>query len=120
MSDLQELETNPEAKNMGALVHAVSFAGYIIPLGSVLGPLIVWLMKRDEFAFANECGKSCLNFKISVMLYAFVCMLLMFVGVGFILIGALALFDIVCTILAIIRATEGKVYQYPMSIKFLK
>ncbi len=47
MTDQAQALTQDE-KNMGIVVHVASFAGYIIPFGSILGPLIVWLMQRDE------------------------------------------------------------------------
>lgn len=109
-----------EEKNMGLAVHAASFAGYLIPLGNILGPLIVWLMKRDEMPFVNDCGRNCLNFKLSMFIYFLISFVLMFVGIGFLLLGALAIVDIVLTVIAIIKASEGKSYQYPLSIQFLK
>ncbi|WP_434930864.1 DUF4870 domain-containing protein [Shewanella sp. HL-SH5] len=127
MEDLQpsnqsshQSSNDKQARDTGVLVHASSFAGYVIPMGSILGPLIVWLMKRDEFEFANQCGKNCLNFKISLFIYVCISVVLMFVGIGFLLLGALALLDIICTIIAIMKATEGVAYQYPLTIKFLK
>ncbi|RTR27719.1 DUF4870 domain-containing protein [Shewanella atlantica] len=105
---------------MGIVVHVASFAGYIIPFGSILGPLIVWLMQRDEIKFVDECGRNCLNFKISMMIYVMIGFVLMFVGIGFILVGFLAVFDIVVTIIAAMKASEGICYKYPMTIKFIK
>ncbi|RTR37409.1 DUF4870 domain-containing protein [Shewanella canadensis] len=104
---------------MGIVVHVASFAGYIIPFGSVLGPLIVWLMQR-EIPFVDECGRNCLNYKISMMIYVMISVVLMFVGIGFILVGFLAVLDIVLTIIAAMKASEGICYKYPLSIKFLK
>jgi len=109
-----------DEKNMGIAVHLASFAGYLIPFGSILGPLIVWLMKRDELPFVDSCGRNCLNFKISVAIYMVVSAILMLIGIGFILLAMLAIADIVLTIIAAIKASEGKVYQYPMSINFIK
>ncbi|MCL1067745.1 DUF4870 domain-containing protein [Shewanella olleyana] len=109
-----------EARDMGLLVYAASFAGYIIPLGSIIGPLIVWLMKRDEFEFVNECGKNCINFKLSLLIYVIISSILAIVGIGFILLMALALADIICTIIAIIKAGEGVAYRYPLTINFIQ
>lgn len=109
-----------DEKNMGIAVHLASFAGYLIPFGSIVGPLIVWLMKRDELPFVDSCGRNCLNFKISVAIYMVVSAILMLIGIGFILLAMLAIADIVLTIIAAIKASEGKVYQYPMSINFIK
>lgn len=106
--------------NMGILVQVASFAGYLIPFGSVIGPLIVWLMKRDEIPFVDECGRNCLNFKISMIIWVMISCVLMFVGIGFILIGLLAIVDIVLTIIAAMKASEGISYKYPLSITFIK
>ncbi|NRD71954.1 DUF4870 domain-containing protein [Shewanella sp. VB17] len=105
---------------MGIVVHASSFAGYMIPFGSILGPLVVWLMKRDEIAFVDDCGRHCLNFKLSLMIYMMISGILMFIGIGFIMMGILVILDIVFTIIAVMKASEGISYQYPMSINFIK
>lgn len=111
---------NQDEKNIAMILHGASFAGYMIPMGNILGPLIVWLMKRDEMPFVNACGKNCLNFKISLLIYALISGVLAFIGIGFLLLAAIGLLDIVVTIIAIVKASEGKVYQYPLTIKFLK
>ncbi len=118
MTEYEELSRDD--KNMAVAVHLASFSGYLIPLGSILGPLIVWLMKRDEIAFVDQCGRNCLNFKISILVYALICMILMFIGIGFFLFGILAIFDIVVTIIAAMKASEGICYRYPMAISFFK
>ncbi|ABV89432.1 DUF4870 domain-containing protein [Shewanella pealeana] len=109
-----------DEKNMGVLVHLASFSGYLVPLGSILGPLIVWLMKRDEFPFVESCGRNCLNFKISMIIYFIISGILMLVGIGFIVFGLLAIFDIIVTIIAAIKASEGESYKYPLTINFIK
>lgn len=106
-------------KDFGLLVYASSFIGYLVPLGSILGPLIIWLMKREESAFVDQCGRSCVNFKLSLLIYLIISGVLVLVGIGFILLILLAILDLVCTVLAIIKASEGKVYHYPLTIKFI-
>ncbi|MGS0674142.1 DUF4870 domain-containing protein [Shewanella sp. 0m-4] len=109
-----------DEKNMGIIVQVASFSGYLVPFGSILGPLIVWLMKRDEFPLVESCGRNCLNFKISMLIYVTVSAILMLVGIGFILIALFAIADIVFTIIAIIKASEGESYKYPLTINFIK
>ena len=116
----QDPALSQDERNMGIAVQVSSFAGYIIPFGSILGPFIVWLMKRDEMPFVDECGRNCINFKISLMIYMMISAVLMLVGIGFLLIGVLAIIDIVFTIIAAMKASEGVSYKYPMTIKFLK
>jgi uncharacterized Tic20 family protein len=116
----QDPALSQDERNMGIAVQVSSFAGYIIPFGSILGPFVVWLMKRDEMPFVDECGRNCINFKISLMIYMMISAVLMLVGIGFLLIGVLAIVDIVFTIIAAMKASEGVSYKYPMTIKFLK
>lgn len=106
-------------KDFGLLVYASSLLGYVVPLGSILGPLILWLMKREESAFVDQCGRSCLNFKLSLLIYVIISGILFLVGIGFIFLIVLGILDFVCTILGMIKASEGQVYRYPLTIKFL-
>lgn len=121
-----------------------------IRLGFILGPLVVWLIKKDESPFVNRHGKAALNFQISMILYGalligfgFVCLTAVlnadrgrFSGeqliVGpwrldaalvtplFLLIASLALFDLVCVIVGAVRANKGREYRYPLAIPFIR
>jgi len=108
-----------ESKNVATLCHLVSFSGYVIPLGGVLGPLIVWLLKRKESDFVDFHGKESVNFQISILIYTIVSVLLIFLAIGFFLLGALAIFNLVGVILASIRANDGDLYRYPLCIRIL-
>ncbi|QYJ79073.1 DUF4870 domain-containing protein [Shewanella acanthi] len=106
-------------REFGLLVYASSFIGYLVPFGSILGPLILWLMKRDESAFVDRCGRSCLNFKLSMLVYVLIGAVLAIIGIGVILLLALAALDLICTVIGMIKASEGQVYRYPLTIKFI-
>jgi uncharacterized Tic20 family protein len=56
-------------KNSTFLIHISAFLGYFIPLGSVLSPLIIWNIKKDESEFVNQHGKEAVNFNLSFLLY---------------------------------------------------
>lgn len=108
-------------RTWGMLAHLSALAGLVMPLvGFVLGPLAVWLAKRDESAFVAEHAKEALNFNISVLLGALACMLLMLVFVGFILGVALFIAWLVMTLIAAIKASEGHTYRYPLSLRLVK
>ena len=87
----------------------------------MLGPLIVWLLKRAESPSVDAHGKESLNFHITIMIYAFWLGLLGFVscGITWLLLIALAVFQIVCTILAAIKASNGEFYRYPLTIRMV-
>jgi len=103
------------------LAHLSALAGLVVPLiGIVLGPLVVWLAKRDESVFVAAHAKEALNFNISVLLGAIVCMLLMLVFIGVLLGTALFIAWLVMTLVAAIKASEGHPYQYPFSLRLVK
>ena len=118
-TDQENMPTQDE-KQMGMFCHLVAFAGVIIPLGSVLGPLIIWLMKKDQSEYIDYHGKEALNFQITMLIAAFVCILLMFVFIGIILMFGLFVFWLIVVIIGAIKANEGLRYQYPLTIRFIK
>ena len=110
-----------QEKTSGMLCHLLSFAGIIgVPFGNIIGPLIVWLMKKDESPFVDQCGKESLNFQISLTIYAIVCGLLTIILIGFAGLLAILIIDIVCVIKASIKANAGESYTYPLTIRLIK
>ena len=111
---------NAEERQWGMFAHLASLSGVIIPFGTLLGPLIVWLVKKDTMPFVSDQGKEALNFQISVALAAVVCFILMVVVIGFPLLMLLGLAALVLTIIAGIKANEGQNYRYPFSWRLVK
>lgn len=108
-------------RTWGMLAHLSALAGLVFPLlGIVLGPLAVYLARRDNSAFVAAHGKEALNFNITVLLATVVCMLLMMVFVGFLLGTALFIAWLVLTLVAAIKASEGQLYRYPVSLRLIK
>jgi uncharacterized Tic20 family protein len=100
--------------------HFAAFLGLVFPFGNLLGPLIVWQIKKDFDPFVDAQGKEALNFQISVALAAVVCFILMVVVIGFPLLMLLGLAALVLTIIAGIKANEGQSYRYPFSWRLIK
>ena len=109
-----------EDRNWGLIAHLSALSGLIIPLGSVLGPLIVYLVKKDQSAFGTDCAKEALNFNITVVIAAIVCACLWLIFIGILLSVVLFFFWLILTIIAAVRASEGTVYRYPATIRFVK
>ena len=114
-------ELSIDEKNMAMLAHlggllAVSSAGLV---GFVV-PAIIWLTRKKGGGFAGTQAKESLNFQISVAIYFIVCIPLMFIVIGFILLAALIIFEIVFVIVASIEANKGERYRYPLTIRFIK
>lgn len=102
------------------LCHLSAFAGYLVPFGNVLGPLIIWLIKKDQYAFVDDQGKEALNFQISIMIWAAISAVLCFVIIGIPLLIAVIIFSIVMTIVAAIKANGGESYRYPLTIRLIQ
>ena len=115
-----QIEENKDARTWGMMAHLSALAGYVIPFGNIIGPLIVWLVKKDEFPFVDDQGKEAVNFQISFSIYMFVAALSLYVCVGFILVPALAITGLVFIILGTIKANNGEYYRYPMTIRLIK
>lgn len=105
----------------GMLCHLSALCTYIgIPFGNVLGPLVIWLVNREQMPFVDDQGKEALNFNISMLIYGIVCALLIFVLIGILLLIILGLAHIILTIIAAIKANNGEAYRYPLTIRFIK
>ena len=85
-----------------------------------LGPLVIWLVKKDTMPFAADQAKEALNFNITVMIAAAISWILMFVLIGILLLGVLAVAWLVFTIIAAIKANEGVAYRYPFTLRLIK
>jgi len=112
-------EQNRDACMWAMFAHLAGFGGIVIPaIGSIIGPLVVWLLKKDQFPFVNEQGKEALNFQITMMIYFTVAFLLSFLCIGFLLMPVVGIIDIVMIIIATIKANEGTHFRYPAGLIF--
>ncbi|MFH1371195.1 MAG: DUF4870 domain-containing protein [Planctomycetota bacterium] len=101
--------------------HLAGMAWLIVPaIGGIIGPLIVWQIKKDLSPFVEQNGKEALNFQISMLIYAIVAALLIMACVGTFLLPLVAIADIVFAIIAAVKATNGQAYRYPATIRFIK
>jgi uncharacterized Tic20 family protein len=107
-------------KTFGMLSHLLALAGCLIPLGNILGPLVIWLIKKDQSAFVNDQGKESINFQISITIYGIISAILIIVVIGILTSIALGIFWLVLIIVASVKANEGQLYRYPLTIRFLK
>ncbi len=99
--------------NMVIVTHLLGLMGFV-------GPLVVWLLKKDEHKFVNEQVKEILNYQISLMIYFLAGFLLCAILIGAVIIPVLLVLHIIFIIIASVKASEGKAYHYPIAIRFLK
>jgi len=112
--------TAPNTRTWIVLCHASALLGLFFHfLGHIFGPLIVWLLKRGESAEIDAHGKESLNFQLSMLIYDAVAVLLCFVLIGIPILIGLWILNIILVIIASIKASEGQLYRYPLTIRFL-
>jgi uncharacterized protein len=102
------------------LCHLSALAGFVVPLGNIFGPLVIWLIKKDQISSADAHGKESLNFQISMTIYGIVAALSIFAIIGFVLLPAVLIANLILIIVAAVKASNGEFYRYPLTIRFLK
>ena len=103
------------------LAHLSALIGFLgNGVGFILGPLIIWLVKRESDPLADRHGKEALNFQITMFIIALICIPLMLVLVGFILLPVVLLTNLVLTIIAGVKVSKGEDYRYPFAIRLIK
>jgi len=113
--DIDPAELTSDEKMMGMLTHLLGILGF-------LGPLIIWLIKKDESRFVDDQGKEALNFQLTLLIGWVVATFIAMVtcGIGAILYLPLAAVTIIFSILGGLKAKEGEAYRYPFAIRMVK
>ena len=109
-----------DAKMWAMFAHISAVAGFIIPFGNIIAPLLIWILKKDEFPFVDDQGKESLNFQISITIYVLISIILIFVLIGIPILIILGLFALIMVIIAAINSYDGKAYRYPLTIRLIK
>jgi uncharacterized protein len=102
------------------LCHLLGLAGLTaIPFANVIAPLILWLVKKDANPAVDLHGKEAVNFQISMSIYTVLAGLLCLVVVGFVLLPAVIITNLVLIVIASVKASRGEFYRYPLTIRFI-
>lgn len=107
-------------RTWAAFTHLASLLGFILPFGNLLGPVIIWLLKRNEYPLVDDQGREALNFQISITLYGLIAALLIYLIIGLVLLPVLLAFWLVMTIVAAVKASDGQRYRYPLTLRLIK
>ncbi len=115
------------ARTWNMWCHLSALTGLVVPFGSVIGPLVVWQIKKNEFPSVEAHGKAALNFQLTVLIVAIavavVAFILSFFCVGFLfffLLPLVGLAGLIFPIIAGLKANEGKEYKYPYSFTLVR
>jgi uncharacterized protein len=107
-----------DERTWGMVAHFSALAFFVLPVvGCVIGPLVVWAIKKDQYPFAAEAAKEAINFNIAVLIGYAVCTVLAFVFVGIVLWAILFVYWLVMTIVAGVKASEGIHYRHRITLR---
>jgi len=118
--DSEDQREDRQTRMWAMFLHLSVFLGYVVPIAGLLVPIIIWQTKKEDLPILDQHGKNLVNWIISFVLYGAVFVLLAFVVIGVPLLMLLGLLAIIFPIVAGIKANNGEVWKYPLSIAFLK
>lgn len=116
MVEIRQLSN--DERTFGMLCHLSALAGFIFPFGNIIGPLIIWAIKKEEFPWVDQHGKESLNFQISMTIYLLVSAVMIIIIIGIFFLVALGIINLVFIILGSVKANNGEDFSYPLSIRF--
>jgi uncharacterized protein len=116
----QDGSVDPQVRTTAVAAHLSTLVGLVVPFGSVIGPLAVWLTRRDRDPFIDQNGREALNFGISIAIYGAVVLVaaLMLVGIPLLIIGMIAW--VALASLAAVKASHGQTYRYPLTLRLVR
>lgn len=127
---IEDRRPTAEERNWAMGCHLASLIIFLgIPFGNLIGPFIIWLLKREEYPMVEEQGKESMNYQLSALIYFIVgCGLAIASAISIIMIpfavaGLIALIlmsipYVIFIIIAAVKASNGESYRYPLTIRF--
>ena len=115
-----EITPSKDERTWAMLSHFSALSMFIFPFGNILAPLIIWLIKKEEMSFVEDQAKEVLNFQISMTIYLIGSIILIIVLIGIPILIGLVIFNVIITIIAGIKANDGKSYRYPINLRLIK
>ncbi len=114
-------QPSKDEQNWAMICHLSALSGFVIPFGSLIGPLVVWQIKKDTMPLVDQHGKEALNFQITVAIALLICFVLIFVVIGLFLVPVVAIAALVMTIIAGVKVSNGELdYKYPFALRLIK
>lgn len=112
--EIKYAQVSSDERSIAILTHVLSI------FFSILAPLIIYLVKRDESRYVGEHAKEALNFGISVLIYCIICIPLIFIIIGIFFLIAIGIGSVIIYIIAAVKAADDVLYRYPFTIRFIK
>lgn len=109
-----------EDRNLLMITHLLQLIDLVTGFGGLIVPLILWLTQRDKVIDMDEHGKAIVNFQLSMLIYALICVPLVLLGIGILGLIAIVILEIAFPIINGLKASRGEPIDYPFSLKIIK
>lgn len=113
-------QISSDVNTWSMFIHLSQFCGYLIPLAGLIVPIVLWQLKKSESEIIDKHGRIVVNWIITELIYGIVFALLCLIIIGIPLLIALGILSIVFPIIGGIKANNGEIWPYPLSIKFFR
>ena len=114
------VDREQQVRTWGMIMHLSQLANFLLPVAGIIIPIVIWQVKKNELPELDIHGKIIVNWMLGTLIYGVVCFLLVFALVGFVLLPVLAALGIIFPIIGGIKANNGEVWKYPLSIAFFR
>ncbi len=110
-----------ETNTWAMILHLSMLSGLIVPMAGLIVPIIIYILKKDHLPGLQPHGYVIFNWMISAFIYGIIGgILILAFGLGILVLMALGLLSLIFPIIGGVKASEGEVWPYPLSIKFFK
>jgi len=110
-----------QQRNWATFTHLSALTGLVTGgFGFFLGPLVMWLIKKNEMPIVDAAGKEAVNFQLTLLIGVLISSLLVLILIGIPMLIAIGIYDVVMVIIAAVKTSDGVVYRYPLTIRFIQ
>ncbi|MGY6553545.1 MAG: DUF4870 domain-containing protein [Wenzhouxiangella sp.] len=120
MQDPVTEQPEKETNTWALILHLSVLSGLIVPMAGLIVPVVIFLLKKDQLPGLVPHAYVIFNWMISALIYAVISIVLIIIGIGVLLLIAVGILSLVFPIIGAIKASEGEVWPYPLSIRFFK
>ena len=111
---------NKTEKNWAMYMHFAQLLNILVPFLGLITVIILWQIKKEESSYIDIHGKIVLNWMLSYFIYGLIAFLLVYIGIGIVLLLLLKVAIFILAIIGGLKANNGEIWKYPLSIRFLK
>ena len=113
-------DVEQQTREWAMFLHLSQLLGFLVPLGGLIAPILIWQLKKTELPGLDAHGKVVLNWVLSALIYFVAAGLLTLILIGIPLLLAVVVLTAVFPIIGGVKANNGELWRYPLSIQFLK